>query len=330
MKKWICIAASLILALGMLTACSDNGEDAEGPAESTVFRIASLKGPTTMGMVKLMSDAETGDTAHDYRVNMYGTADEIVPKLINGELDMALVPCNLAAVLYNKTEGAVQVAAINTLGVLYVVESGDTIQTIKDLKGKTVYSTGKGTTPEYGLNYLLKQNGIDSAKDLTIEYKSESTELAVMLAEKEKAIAVMPQPFVTIVQTQNDKVRTALSFSDEWDKVSDDSSLVTGVLLVRKSFAEENKAAFSEFLDEYKASTEYVNANTEDAGVLIEKYGIVPNAVIATKAIPACNITCIEGDEMKMKVGGYLSVLFEANPQSVGGALPEDDFYYQR
>ncbi len=322
--------AVLVLALWTFTACGGNGEESEGPADSTVFRIASLKGPTTMGMVKLMNDAEAGDTAHDYQVNMYGTADEIVPKLINGELDAALVPCNLAGVLYNKTEGAVQVAAINTLGVLYVVESGDTVQTIQDLKGKTIYSTGKGTTPEYGLNYLLKQNGIDSGKDLTIEYKSESTELAVMLAEKENAIAVMPQPFVTIVQMQNDKVRTALSFQEEWDKVGEGSSLVTGVLLVRKSFAEENREAFSEFLDEYKASTEYVNANTEDAGVLIEKYGIVPKAAIAAKAIPACNITYIEGDEMKQKVGGYLSVLFDANPQSVGGALPEDDFYYQR
>lgn len=330
MKRWICILAVLLLVFSTFTACGGNENDAEGPAESVVFRIASLKGPTTMGMVKLMNDAEVGETANDYQVNMFGTADEIVPKLINGELDVALVPCNLAGVLYNKTEGAVQVAAINTLGVLYVVESGDTVQTIQDLKGKTIYSTGKGTTPEYGLNYLLKQNGIDSGKDLTIEYKSESTELAVMLAEKENAIAVMPQPFVTIVQMQNDKVRTALSFQEEWDKVGEGSSLVTGVLLVRKSFAEENREAFSEFLDEYKASTEYVNENTEDAGVLIEKYGIVPKAAIAAKAIPACNITYIEGDEMKQKVGGYLSVLFDANPQSVGGALPEDDFYYQR
>lgn len=331
MKRWICTLLVLALSLVTFTACAGGGaEENSEPAAPTAFRIASLKGPTTMGMVKLMSDAEAGNTVHDYQVNMYGTADEIVPQLVNGDLDIALVPCNLAGVLYNKTKGAVQVAAVNTLGVLYVVESGDTVSSIQDLKGKTIYSTGKGTTPEYALNYLLMENGIDPEKDVTIEYKSESTELAVMLAEMENAIAVLPQPYVTIVQMQNSKVRVALSFTEEWEKVTEDSSLVTGVLLVRKAFAEENPQAFQEFLDDYKASTEYVNANPEDAGVLVEKYGIVPKAAVAAKAIPACNITYIEGDEMKQKVGGYLSVLFDANPQSVGGALPEDDFYYQR
>jgi NitT/TauT family transport system substrate-binding protein len=283
-----------------------------------------------MGMVKLMNDAEEGNTKHDYQFEVYGTADEVVPKLVNNEIDIALIPCNLASVLYNKTEGAVQIAAINTLGVLYVVESGDTVHSIQDLVGKTVYSTGKGTTPEFTFNYILQQNGIEPGKDVTIEYKSESTEIAAMLQNAENTIAVLPQPYVTAVQMQNEKVRVALSFTEEWDKVSPDSSMVTGVVLVRKAFAEENPMAFSEFLDEYEASTEYVNANVKEAAAWVEKYGIVAKAPIAEKAIPACNITYIEGDEMKAKVGGYLQVLFDANPQSVGGALPEDDFYFSR
>jgi NitT/TauT family transport system substrate-binding protein len=334
MKKWFAFLLVLALCFGLLAGCGTTGtEDPEAEpevADLTTFRIASLKGPTTMGMVKLMNDAEEGAVKHDYQFEVFGTADEVVPKLVNGDLDIALVPCNLASVLYNKTQGAVQIAAVNTLGVLYVVESGDTVQSIQDLVGKTVYSTGKGTTPEFALNYILNQNGIEPGKDVNIEYKSEATEIAVMLENAENTIAVLPQPYVTAVQMQNEKVRVALSFTEEWDKVSPDSGLVTGVVLVRKAFAEENPLALSEFLDDYKASTEYVNANVEEAAAWVEKYGIVAKAPIAVKAIPACNITYIEGDDMKAKVGGYLQVLFDANPQSVGGALPEDDFYFKR
>ena len=336
MKKWTAILLTLMLCFGLLAGCATTEtEEPEVPetpeaVEQTTFRIASLKGPTTMGMVKLMNDAEEGAVKHDYQFEIYGTADEIVPKLVNGELDLALVPCNLASVLYNKTEGAVQVAAVNTLGVIYVVESGDTVQSIGDLVGKTVYSTGKGTTPEFALNYVLSQNGIDPEKDVTIEFKSEATEIAAMLETAENAIAVLPQPYVTVVQMQNDKVRVALSLTDEWDKVSTESGMVTGVLLARKAFIDENTDAFNEFLDEYSASTEYVNTNVEEASVWVEKYGIVAKAPIAARAIPACNITYIDGDEMKAKVSGYLKVLFDANPQSVGGALPDDEFYFNR
>lgn len=331
MKKWIIVLLAIVLCLGLFTGCTEKETKDPSPAAApTTFRIASLKGPTTMGIVKLMQDAENGLAKHDYQFEMFGTADEVVPKMVNGEIDVALLPCNLASILYNRTDGAVQVAAINTLGVLYIVESGDTVHSIQDLVGKTVYSTGKGTTPEFVLNYILNENGIEPGKDVAIEYKSEATEIAAMLTNAENIIAVLPQPYVTAVQMQNDKVRVALSLTEEWDKVSTESSLVTGVVLVRKAFAEENSLAFSEFLDEYKNSTEYVNANREEAAVWVESYGIVAKAPIAVKAIPACNITFIEGNEMKTKVSGYLEVLFNANPKSVGGALPKDDFYFNR
>ncbi|GAB1476386.1 ABC transporter substrate-binding protein [Bacillota bacterium] len=330
MKKKIVFFLTMMLCFSLLAACAPKEPDEPEAAEVTTINVASLKGPTTMGMVKLMKDKEAGIAKHDYNFGIYGTADEVVPMLVNGELDVALLPCNLAGVLYNKTEGAVQVAAINTLSVLYVVESGDTVNTIQDLVGKTVYSTGKGTTPEFAFNYILQQNGINPEKDLTIEYKSESTEIAAMLQTAENAIAVLPQPYITTVQMQNDKVRMALSFNEEWDKVSPDSSMVTGVVLARKAFIEENPLAFSEFLDEYKASTEYVNANAEEAAEWIAEYGIVAKAPVAVKALPASSIVYIDGDDMKAKVGGYLQVLFNADPKSVGGALPKDDFYFIR
>ena len=311
------------------SSLADISEPDVPAGNGTAIRIAGLKGPTTMGMVKLMSDSDAGETAYDYQVEMYGTADAIVPLLVSGELDAAAIPANLASVLYNNTEGAIQVAAINTLGVLYVVETGDAIQSIEDLRGKTVYSTGAGTTPQFALNYILGQNGIDPETDLTIEYKSEATEIAALLNAGEDAIAVLPQPYVTAVQMQNENVRVALNLTEEWDAVSTGSRMVTGVLVVRKAFLGDaaGAEAFATFLQDYQASIEWVNANTADAAQLVAAYGIVEKAPVAEKALPACNIVYIAGGDMVTDLAGYLEVLFEQNPAAVGGALPGDDFY---
>lgn len=247
--------------------------------------------------------------------------------MATGDLDMALIPANLAAVLYNNTQGKIQMTAINTLGVLYVVEAGDSIQSIEDLKGKTVLSTGKGTTPEYGLNFVLSKNGIDPAKDLTIEFKSEATEAAAALADGSATIAVLPQPFVTTAMMNNDKLRLALSLTDEWAKVEPESAMITGVAVVNAEFAQQNPEAVQNFLSEYQASTEYVNANPQEASVWIEEADIAP-AAVAEKAIPQCNIVCITGTEMKEKAEGYLNALYEQNPKAVGGQLPDEAFYF--
>ena len=306
-------------------------EEVEEPAvQPAEYNVASLKGPTTMGMVKLMQDAEAGATFNTYNVTMHGTADEITAGIANGTIDIANVPCNLAAVLYNKTQGAISVAAINTLGVLYVVETGENIQSFEDLKGKTIYSTGKGTTPEFALNYLLTENGIDPTSDVTIEYKSEATEVAAMLAESTDAVAVLPQPFVTTAMMQNENLRIALSFTEEWDALQGEggSTLVTGVTIVRNEVIEKNPEAFAEFLKEYEASIAYTASNPEETAALIAGYGIVPKEPIALKALPYCNISFIQGEEMMEKVAGYLEVLFNADPKSVGGTMPDDAFYY--
>jgi NitT/TauT family transport system substrate-binding protein len=304
------------------------------PAEPTTIRIASLKGPTTMGLVDLMRNAEAGETVHDYQVTMYGTPDEVVPLLVQGAADVALIPANLAAVLYNRTltdEGAqVQVAAINTLGVLEILEAGETVQSIADLAGKTVYASGKGASPEYVLNYLLTANGLDPATDLTIEWRSEHTEVAAVLAGTPDAIGMLPQPFATVVKTQNTGVRTALGLTEEWAKVTDDSELVTGVVVVRTAFAEENPEAFADFLADYEASTRFTNDNPAEAAVLIAEAGIVPAAPIAEAAIPSSYITFIAGAELQRIFSGYLQVLFDADPASVGGTMPGDDFYFHR
>ena len=231
--------------------------------------------------------------------------------------------------LYNKTGGAVEVAAVNTLGVLYVVTTGDDITSVADLAGKTIYTTGKGTTPEYVLNYVLTQNGLTPGEDVTIEYMSEATEvLAAMQASSGYPVAMLPQPYVTTAQMQMEGLKVALDMTEEWDKVSPDSALVTGVVVARKEFVEQNEAAFNEFLEDYKASTEFVNANVDEAAALVAGYEIVPKEPIAQKALPECNITFISGADMKAKVSGYLKVLYDQNPAAVGGTLPDDAFYY--
>ena len=292
--------------------------------------VAALKGPTAMGMVKMMSDDAASDSPL-YDFSIYASADEITPKLVQGELDIAAVPANLASVLYNNTEGQVQVLAINTLGVLYIVENGDTVRSVEDLKGKTIFASGKGSTPEYALNYMLTQNGIDPETDVTIEWKSEHSECVASLAATENAIAMLPQPFVTTAQTQNENLRVALDMTEEWEKLASesgsDATLITGVVVARKDFVEQNPQLVSVFLSLYEKSVTYANEEVEGAAKLIGEYDIVPEAV-AQKALPECNITFIAGDEMQAKLSAYLQTLLDQNPKAVGGQLPADDFYY--
>jgi NitT/TauT family transport system substrate-binding protein len=355
-KKWKALIG-IVLCITVLAACAGkktgNSENLAGTAtpaptteptaaaptptaeptkaeaqEKLDINIAALKGPTAIGMVKLMEDASNEATANNYSFTIAGTADEISAGLVKGDFDIAAVPCNLASVLYQKTKGQVKLAGINTLGVLYIVETGNSISSVNDLKGKTIYSTGIGTTPQYTLNYLLSAYGLDPEKDVTIEYKTESTEVAAMLSQAEDAIAMLPQPYVTTVMMNNDKVRIALDVAKEWEEVSTDgSSVITGVVVVRGDFLEKNKEAFDAFMEEYNASAGYTNENIDEASALAEKFDIFKAAVIK-KAIPYCGITLIRGEEMTKKVQGYLTALYNQNPKAVGGALPDENFYY--
>lgn len=329
MKKLSIVFVSLMLCVVLMAGCGA-AKNAQTSSEPVEVNVIALKGPTAMGMVSFMDQSDAGEiTDNSYHFEIAAAVDEVTPKLVQGQADIAAVPANLASVLYNNTDGGVNVLAINTLGVIYIVENGDTVSGISDLKGKTIYASGKGATPEYALNYILAQNGIDPESDVDIEWKSEHTECLAALMAQENAIAMLPQPFVTTAQTKSENIRVALDLTEEWDRIGTDSSLLTGVVIARKEFVEANPAAVEAFMKQYEESVAYVNENVEDAAALIEKYDIVP-AAVAVRAVPNCNITFITGDEMKQKLSGYLSVLFEQNPKSVGGALPADDFYYIR
>lgn len=314
----------------------ESAKDA-GNEQVTNIKIAALKGPTAMGMVKMMADVEEQSAQGiNYEFTIAGSVDEITPNLlVQGKLDIAAVPANMGAIFYNNTNAGVQVLAINTLGVLYIVDIGDEVHSVEDLKGKTIYASGKGATPEYALKYILSANGIDPDKDVTIEWKSEHSECVAALAASgsDSGIALLPQPFVTTAQAQNDKIKIALDLTEEWDKLQETaelpSALLTGILVARTDFVRENPDAAAAFMDAYKASVEYVNANVADAAALIDNYNIVP-AAVAEQALPYCNIVFIEGSEMQDKLSGYLNVLMEQNPKAIGGALPDEGFYYSR
>ena len=324
MKKIVSLLLALVLALS-LAACAATQTK---PYESVNIRLGGLKGPTSMGMAKLLDDAENGRTANTYTFTMAPSAGELTPQLIKGELDILAVPVNVASILYNQTQGAVQLLAASTLGVLYITEKGgETVTDVRSLAGKTLYATGKGATPEYALTYLLAQNGLTLGEDVTVEWKSEPSEIVALMAQEEHAIAMLPQPFVTVAQGKLEGLRVALDLSAQWDALGLDSRLITAGLLVRKAFADEHPEAVAKFLEEYAASTDYANSNPAETAALVEKLDIV-NAAVAEKALPKCNLVCITGAEMKAAVSGYLQTLYDLKPEAVGGAMPGDGFYW--
>ncbi len=328
-KKIMAIIMVAVMMILAFTGCTGNDKKTEEPKQEVEtapvdVNVMALKGPTAMGLVEMMEHS-------DYHFSIAASVDEVSPKLLQGETDIAAIPANLASVLYNKTKGEIQVLAINTLGVLYIVENGETIQNVEDLKGKTIYASGKGATPEYALNYILSSNGINPETDVNLEWKSEHSECVAALTSEENGVAMLPQPFVTTAQAKNSQIRTALDLTEEWDALQKDSenksSMITGVVVARKEFVKQNPEEIQKFLKEYHSSVDYVNENIADAAQLIEKYDIVP-AAVAEKALPACNIVCIDGAEMEEKLSGYFEVLNQQNPQSIGGEVPNHDFYY--
>ena len=355
MKKTLSLLLAAALGMSMLTGCSAKPAEttaaqttvaaettaaetttaapettAAEPAEEVVIRVGGLKGPTTMGLVKLMDDDANGTSENDYEFTMVTAADELTALVAGGKVDIALLPANVASVLYNKTGGNVAVIDINTLGVLYLVSGDTSISTVDQLKGKTIYLPGKGTTPDYSLRYVLSEAGL-SEEDVTLEFKSEATEVASVLAEDPNAIGLLPQPFVTAAMMQNDKLAMIMDLAAVWDSFQPEeggSRLVTGATIVNKAFLEEHSDLVDTFLAEHEASIAFTETDLDAAAELIAAQGIVAKAPIAKKALPFCNVEFIAGEEMKEALSGYLNVLFEQNPASVGGTLPEDAFYY--
>ncbi len=334
-RKLFSLILATLLLLSVFTACgrTDNSDDAQnsevtsadtGMNDDYKLRVGTLKGPTGMGMAKMISDNNQNKTKE---ITLYGAPEDLSAALINGSLDVAAVPVNLAAVINKRTNGEYLVAAINTLGVLYIVENGNTITSLSDLEGKTLYATGQGSTPEYMLNYILEKNNLTDK--VTIEWKTEHSELATLAAAGEVALAMLPEPHVTTTLNKNQSLRAAVNLTEEWDKVSDGRA-VQGCLVVSKKAIEEHKSVVDAFLNEYKASVDFVNNNISEASQMIADIGIVGAAAVAQQAIPRCNIVFIDGDDMIASLTDFYTVLFNANPASIGGTLPNESLYYKK
>lgn len=322
-KKTLTVIISIVLILSV-AGCSGKKNE-----EKTV-RVAALNGPTGMGMVKLIEDGSEGKTKLNYDFTLTGSPEDLNGKIINGEVDIAAVPTNLAMVLHNRTDGQVKLAAVNTLGVLYLLENGDSISTIEDLKGKTVNVSGKGSMPDFLFRYLLDKNNLKAGEDVTVDFTLEHADLSAAVAQEDVEIALLPQPHVTTAMMKNENVKIALDITKEWEKATDGKELIMGVIIVQKEFAEKNKELLDKFLDEYKESVNFVNSNTDEAAKLIEKYGILPNAQVAKNAIPYSNIVYRDAIEAKESLQEIYKILYSFEPNSVGGKIADDGFYYKK
>ena len=315
MKKFLTVVIALAAMIFVMGGCGSPKQD------DTQVRVGALKGPTSIGLVKLIH--EQADS--NYSFTMETQADVLISSVASGDIDIALIPANVASVLYKKTNGGISVIDINTLGVLYMVSGDENIKSFADLEGKTVYTTGAGSTPEYVLRYLLEANGL--ADKVAVEFKSEATEVAATLAADPSGVGMLPQPFVIAALSQNEGLKIVLDMTMEWNALNNGSQLLTGVTIVRKQFLEEHKEAVQKFVKDHAESVSFVNSDAETAAQYVVDAGIIEKAPVAQKAIPFCNIVCITGENMKNDLSGYLQVLFEQDPSSVGGALPGDDFY---
>lgn len=355
-RKLLALTLSLALTAGLAACSTQAPAEDTAPPESTApaaetqtpaaetavpyqtIHLGLLSGPTGMGAAKMLADNDEayaqveagtyeGGTLLRYEVTLGSDpANDIVPRLTNGELDIAAIPTNLAATLYNRTDGGIKLLALNTLGVLHILENGDTVNSLADLEGRTLYATGQGSNPEYVLNYLLEANGLDPAADVDIQWLA-SEELTARMASGDIDLCMLPVPAATTVMMQNSDVRDAIDLNDAWTESGAQGTFTMGCLVARTEWLEGNSELVPGILEEYAASIDYANSNPEEAAALIEQYGIVPKAAVAQAAIPQANMVCVTGEDMK-GIADYYQVLFDADPTSIGGAIPGEDFYY--
>ena len=346
MKKILALILSILMLIGLSACAPEGGTEIQKPSGSdsapdtavetqdtvdrnTHFNITVISGTTGMGFAKMMDDAQNGTALFPYNFEIVSGADVAQSAIVSGSADIAAVPTNLAAALYAKTEGEIQILAANTLGVLYLIENGNTVNNISDLAGKTIYCCQQGANPEYITSYILKQNGFEVGKDVFLDFTYNSPdELATAVAEGLVNLAVLPEPKVTATLSQNTSLRRALNFSTEWENATGGLPLIQGCIIARKSFVEENPAEIELFLREYETSIEFTNRDSQKASELIAAFGIIPKAPLALKAIPNCNIHFISGTDLTSPMMSFFNVLYEANPKAVGNKIPDYDIFF--
>ena len=323
MKKYLAFLLTLAILVSF-AACGSSG--AGNDYEGVNVNVAAIKGPTAVGMVDLMQKQEDKTATNNYNFSLHSNPQEIVGLIATKQVDIAAIPTNLAANLYKKTNGGVKILAVNTYGVLHLLENGNTVNSIEDLRGKTIWSTGQGSNPEYILRYILEGNGIDTDTDLTIKFAASNDEIVAQM-KNAGTIGVVPEPAATTVISKFPSISRVTAMDAEWEKLTTDSALMMGCVIVRTEFLEQNPAAVERFMEEYKDSIGAL-ADNDRIAELCEKFEIIATKEIAKNAIPNCHIAFVSGEKMKTNLNGYFEVLYAADPTSVGGAIPDDNFYY--
>jgi len=324
MKKYSLLILAVFVVV-ILTGCTGNQGAGD---ESATIRVGALRGPTALGLLHLMDAHERGDTTNDYVFELLGSPDEISPRLVRGDIDIAAVPGNLAAVLYDRMDGDVQVLAVVTLGVLHIVDTSGEIHSVSDLAGRTIFASGEGATPEFALNYVLTQNGLIPGEDVNIEFRVEHAEIAALLETGHAEIALLPEPFVSTVLARIDGLRLALDLTEEWNRVQPDYGLIMSVVLVRREFLENNPEAVTAFMAEYAESIAFMTGNISAGAQLAVDFGIIPSVAIAEAALPRTHMVFLTGEEMRRNLIGFYAVLYDANPASIGGEMPSENFFF--
>lgn len=320
-KKWMILCGLLLVLCFGFTAC-------QAPAEPQTVKVATLAGPTGMGMAEMIVGGLDLGKNITTEFTVAGAPDQVTAGVISGDYQIAAVPTNLAAVLYNKTEGKVVLGAVNTLGVLYIVaDETEGIHSMADLKGKTIVASGQGSTPEYVLNYLLEKNGLTPGVDVTINYVAEHSAAATLLVSGQTKIAMLPEPFVTTVTTKNPNIKVAVDMTRDWKDVNNDSQLEMGCLVINKEWAETNPELVDKFMKAYEKSVKDVNDNPAEGAINIVAAGIMEDATLAEKAIPSSNIVFIPAKDAKASLNEYFTILAGFEPKAIGGNVPSEDFY---
>ncbi|MBF8983950.1 ABC transporter substrate-binding protein [Lutibacter sp. B2] len=325
MKKILSVLIVIIL-LFSIGGCSKQ----EDSYKKEIVNIAGLKGPTSIGMIKMFEEKPLLGENLESEYEVAQSPDILVSKLLSKEVDFAALPTNVAAKLYNKKVGY-ELVAVNTWGVLYIMTQDEDIKDWNDLKGKHINAIAKGSTPDIVFRYLLEKHGLNPETDVTLDYTLGHIELAQSMVAGKVKIALLPEPFVTMVKMKNKEASIAMNIQDEWkNTLGVENAFPQGCLVVRKEFAQKQPDAVERFLEEYKKSIDWVNENKEEAGVLVEKYGIGMKAKMAEMAIPRCNISFKDAKNAKKSVEDYFKVIYDFSPKDIGGKLPDEDFYYHK
>ncbi|WBW98302.1 ABC transporter substrate-binding protein [Oceanirhabdus sp. W0125-5] len=326
MKKICLVLFTIFISLNLIACGTKNN-----PKEPVSVSIASLKGPTSIGMIKLIDD-DTSITSDNVSVSIevIPSPDLLVPRLLNEELDIAAVPVNVASKVYNATKGKYEVAVINTLGVLYIVSNDESLDSIEDLKGQTIYCGTPGATPDFILQNLMNKNGLIPDENIIIDYSLKNSELAQAVISGDVQYAILPEPFATMVSLKNKNIKRSINIQDEWNKVEKSAEIIMGALVIKKEFREKNSEFINKFLDEYENSVSWVNDNPVDGGKLLEKHEILPNSKIAELSIPNCNVVYIDAQSKQDEIINFLKILYDFDKKSVGGNLPDEKFFMEK